>query len=73
MPVNIDKDDFEKAEEIDFERAQIGLKNWKESNVYYCDGKAKLRYLNNDFDIIIEIANILLTLTNMKYSWEMGK
>lgn len=40
IPEDIDKDDFEKATEIDFERTPIRLNKAGESSIHYCNGNA---------------------------------
>ena len=57
-PESIDEDDFEKAEEIDFERAQIRISIDSFDSVYYCNGNAKIKYINNDFEIDLSITRI---------------
>lgn len=58
LPETIDKDDFEKAEEIAFVRAQIRLCIDSMNLVYYCNGNAIIKYRDNDFDIDLRITNI---------------
>jgi hypothetical protein len=57
-PESIDKDDFEKAEEVDFEYAQIRISINSLNSVYYCNGNAKIKYINNDFEIDLTITRI---------------
>lgn len=57
-PEDIDKDDFEKATVIDFERTRIRLNKAGESNIHYCDGKANLEYTDDNFFVDLKITSI---------------
>ena len=58
IPEDIDKDDFEKAEKIDFENALIRVSKSELSLLYYCNGNANLVYKNNEFSVDLNIYSI---------------
>lgn len=62
-PEDIDADDFEKAEEIGFSKISVMLKEKLNDNLThehnsYCNGSAKINYIENDFTIDLNISNI---------------
>ncbi len=58
IPEDIDKDDFEKATEIDFEWTPIRLNKAGESSIHYCNGNANVVYENNEFNVNLNIYSI---------------
>ena len=62
IPEDIDKDDFEKATEIDFERTLIRLNKAGESSIHYCNGNANVVYENNEFIVNLKITSIKSSL-----------
>lgn len=58
LPEIIDDNDFENADVVVFERAQIRLSIDSLDTVYYCNGSAKINFINNDFEIQLIITRI---------------
>lgn len=58
IPEDIDKDDYDKATKIDFERTPIRLNKAGESNIHYCNGNANVVYENNEFIVDLKITSI---------------
>jgi hypothetical protein len=57
-PEDIDRDDFEKAEFIEFKQAQIRVCINSFSSIFYCNGSSKVKYCKNDFEIYLAISRI---------------
>ena len=57
-PENIDRDDFEKAEFIEFKQAQIRICINSFSSIFYCNGSAKIKYSKNEFEVDLDISRI---------------
>lgn len=62
LPEGIDKDDFEKAEKIDFVNAHIRVSKGEMNLLYYCNGNANVVYKNNEFSVDLNIYSIKSSL-----------